>query len=226
MPSDKNDLAQRVALCQPGDTVRGFIFKAVYGRVELRVGSAGLDRMLGRLRLHKRPMDSFSYPLVDFLRLLYEGADRFGPREGAVEAAAGLGEPLQRRDGAEHEGEHHVEVRQVLDALLDAGDGREDEADRQDDDDRHECRAADLVDPAVLLEAGGDLQGTEAERGRRAEERGEDGQDVDDLAADAVDRPPPEQEVAVKRFKEMLFKRLARAVRPSAFRRPWAITWK
>ena len=87
MPSDKNDLAQRVALCQPGDTVRGFIFKAVYGRVELRVGSAGLDRMLGRLRLHKRPMDSFSYPLVDFLRLLYEGADLLEPHEGSVEAA-------------------------------------------------------------------------------------------------------------------------------------------
>lgn len=80
MPSDKNDLAQRIAICRPEDTVRGFIFKSVYGLVEQRVGSAGMDRMLHQLRVSKMPVDFFSYPAADFLRLLYAAVDVLEPQ--------------------------------------------------------------------------------------------------------------------------------------------------
>jgi uncharacterized protein (TIGR02265 family) len=79
MPSDKNDLAQRIAICKPEDTVRGFIFKSVYGLVEQRMGNAGVDRLLQQLRVNKLPVDFFSYPLADFLRLLYTAADMLEP---------------------------------------------------------------------------------------------------------------------------------------------------
>ncbi|HEX5745978.1 MAG TPA: DUF2378 family protein [Archangium sp.] len=87
MPSDKNDLAQRIAICKPEDTVRGFIFKAVYGLVEQRVGSAGTDRMLQQLRINKMPVDFFSYPAADFLRMLYTAADVLEPQYPTTEDA-------------------------------------------------------------------------------------------------------------------------------------------
>ncbi|HYO65885.1 MAG TPA: DUF2378 family protein [Archangium sp.] len=87
MPSDKNDLAQRIAICKPEDTVRGFIFKAVYGLVEQRVGSAGTDRMLQQLRINKMPVDFFSYPAADFLRMLYTAVDVLEPQYPSLEDA-------------------------------------------------------------------------------------------------------------------------------------------
>ncbi|MFL5354512.1 TIGR02265 family protein [Archangium sp.] len=87
MPSDKRDLAQRVALCKPEDTVRGFIFKSVYGLVEQRSGSAGMDRMLQQQRLKKMPVDFFSYPAADFLRMLYTAVDVLEPLYPSLEDA-------------------------------------------------------------------------------------------------------------------------------------------
>ncbi|WP_375767369.1 DUF2378 family protein [Archangium gephyra] len=85
MPSDKNDLAQRIAICKPEDTVRGFIFKSVYGLVEQRVGSTGMDRMVLQLRVNKMPVDFFSYPAADFLRLLYAAVDVLEPQYPTLE---------------------------------------------------------------------------------------------------------------------------------------------
>ncbi|WP_434382799.1 TIGR02265 family protein [Melittangium boletus] len=87
MPSDKNDLVQRVAICKPDDTVRGFLFKSVYTLVEQRVGSSGTDRMLQQLRINKMPVDFFSYPAADFLRMLYTAADVLEPHYASVEDA-------------------------------------------------------------------------------------------------------------------------------------------
>jgi len=87
MPSDKTDLAQRIAICKPEDTVRGFLFKAVYNLVEQRVGSSGTDRMLMQLRINKMPVDFFSYPAADFLRMLYTAADVLEPHYASVEDA-------------------------------------------------------------------------------------------------------------------------------------------
>src|SRR6218665_985220 len=85
MPSDKNDLAQRIAISRPGDTVRGFIFKSVYGLVEQRLGNAGGDRLFMQLRGSKRPVDFFSYPVVFFLWLLYTAADMLEPPYPSIE---------------------------------------------------------------------------------------------------------------------------------------------
>lgn len=87
MPSDKDDLARRIALCKPGDTVRGFIFKSLYTLVEKRVGMTGVDRLSMQLRLQKPPVDFFSYPAEDFLRLLYAAADVLEPHYPSVEEA-------------------------------------------------------------------------------------------------------------------------------------------
>ncbi|QRN99610.1 DUF2378 family protein [Archangium violaceum] len=84
MPSDKTDLAQRIAICKPEDTVRGFIFKSVYGLVEQRVGSAGTDQMMQQLRVHRMPVDFFSYPAADFLRMLYAAVDVLEPQYPSV----------------------------------------------------------------------------------------------------------------------------------------------
>ncbi|HSP80533.1 MAG TPA: TIGR02265 family protein, partial [Myxococcaceae bacterium] len=85
MPSDKNDLAQRLAVCKTDDTVRGFIFKAVYQMVEERAGGAAVERMMQQLRVHKMPVDFFSYPVADFLRLIYLAADVLEPQCGSPE---------------------------------------------------------------------------------------------------------------------------------------------
>lgn len=87
MPSDKNDLARRIAICRPEDTVRGFIFKSVYGLVEQRAGSSGTERLLQQLRVSKMPVDFFSYPVADFLRLIYAAADVLEPQYSSVEDA-------------------------------------------------------------------------------------------------------------------------------------------
>ena len=87
MPGDKNDLAQRIAICKPEDTARGFIFKSVYNLVEQRTGSAGVERMLQQLRVSKMPVDFFSYPAADFLRLIYMAADVLEPQYPSVEDA-------------------------------------------------------------------------------------------------------------------------------------------
>jgi uncharacterized protein (TIGR02265 family) len=87
MPSDKNDLQQRIAICKPEDTVRGFIFKSVYGLVEQRAGSAGVDRVMQQLRVTKMPVDFFSYPVSDFLRLIYTATDVIEPLYPSVEDA-------------------------------------------------------------------------------------------------------------------------------------------
>ena len=86
MPSNKTELAQRLALCKPEDTVRGFIFKAVYALVEQRAGSAGVDRLMGLLRVHKMPVDFFSYPAADFLRMLFAAVDILEPHYPSVDA--------------------------------------------------------------------------------------------------------------------------------------------
>jgi uncharacterized protein (TIGR02265 family) len=87
MPSDKNDLAQRLAVCTPDDTVRGFIFKSVYHLVEERAGGAAVERMMQQLRVDKLPIDFFSYPVADFLQLIFLAADVLEPQYGSAEEA-------------------------------------------------------------------------------------------------------------------------------------------
>lgn len=87
----KNDLDQRLELVRPEDTVRGLIFNAVLMLAEKQLG----PDMASRLRepIFKRsPVDFFSYPAVDAIRLLYSTSEalvragRYGTQEEAVRA--------------------------------------------------------------------------------------------------------------------------------------------
>jgi uncharacterized protein (TIGR02265 family) len=79
-------MAQRIALARPGDTVRGLSFTAVLRMVERQLGLEAAERL--RVLLFPRaPTDFFSYPVVDFLRLLYGTADLLQAHHGSHEAA-------------------------------------------------------------------------------------------------------------------------------------------
>ena len=127
-------------------------------------------------------------------------ADRFGPGghlgQVAGVVADGGGDQVEDEQGGsgdeddegQDDGQDHVDVGEPLDAAADAGDGRGDEAEGQDGDDHHEHGSADFAEPAVGGHAAADLQGAEAQGSGGAEEGGEDGQDVDELARPAL--PP------------------------------------
>ena len=83
MPSDKSELAQRIALTRPEHTVRGFIFNSVLALVSQRAGSEAVTRLTDQVKL-KKPIDFFSYPAGDFLRLLYAAVDVLEPYYGSV----------------------------------------------------------------------------------------------------------------------------------------------
>jgi uncharacterized protein (TIGR02265 family) len=86
MPSDKSELAQRIELTRAGDTVRGFIFNSLFTLVLERAGSEAVARLADEVRM-KKPIDFFSYPAVDFLRLLYASVDLLEPHCGSVDDA-------------------------------------------------------------------------------------------------------------------------------------------
>src|SRR5690606_14642076 len=88
-------------------------------------------------------------------------------------------------DGQQHR-EHHVDVGEVLDAALDAGDGGGDEAGGEHRDDDHQDGGADVRQDPGGLDAAADLQGAQAQRAGRAEQGRQDREDVDDAPADAL----------------------------------------
>ena len=84
MPSDKSELDQRIALTRPDHTVRGFIFNSILMLVSERAGSEAMARLAEEVRM-KKPIDFFSYPAADFLRLLYAAVDVLEPYCGSVD---------------------------------------------------------------------------------------------------------------------------------------------
>lgn len=86
MPSDTNELAQRLALLQPGTTVRGLIFNALLGKVTEQAGGPASEQLCRELRL-PRMVDFFSYPASDFLRLLYAASEVLEPQAGSFTEA-------------------------------------------------------------------------------------------------------------------------------------------
>jgi uncharacterized protein (TIGR02265 family) len=86
MATDKVELARRMETARPTDTVRGVIFKVVLELVRERLGPVVADNL--QMRFFKRPpIDIFSYPVTDFLKLLYAAADVLEPTFGSPEAA-------------------------------------------------------------------------------------------------------------------------------------------
>ncbi|MBJ6759419.1 DUF2378 family protein [Myxococcaceae bacterium JPH2] len=84
-----SDLEQRIAMSRPGDTVRGLSFSAVLALVERKQGLEAAERLRGLL-FSRPPVDFFSYPVVDFLRLLYGTAEtlraHYASRDEALRA--------------------------------------------------------------------------------------------------------------------------------------------
>ncbi|RKH64814.1 DUF2378 family protein [Corallococcus aberystwythensis] len=76
-----DDLEQRLALTRPGDTVRGLSFAAVLRLTHQRLGRDAAERLLAPL-MQRSPVDFFSYPAVDFLRLLAFAAEALEPAFG------------------------------------------------------------------------------------------------------------------------------------------------
>ncbi|NVJ28483.1 MULTISPECIES: TIGR02265 family protein [Myxococcus] len=85
MPSNKAELAERLAATQPGDAVRGLFFKAVFSMVQQRAGLAALEKLrVGDLS--KDYSDLRTYPVQEFLHLLYVAADALEPEMGPENA--------------------------------------------------------------------------------------------------------------------------------------------
>lgn len=69
-----------------GATVRGLIFNAVFKLVAQHEGEPAATNL--RSAIAKKPLvDFFSYPVRDFLQILYGAAEKLEPRYGSVEAA-------------------------------------------------------------------------------------------------------------------------------------------
>ncbi|MBX5484811.1 MAG: DUF2378 family protein [Myxococcaceae bacterium] len=85
MPTDKEELARRIALARADHLVRGFNFVAVLELVKEHAGAAaanGLQAPLG-----PRVLPFFNYPAAEFLRLTYAAADLLEPVFRSVDAA-------------------------------------------------------------------------------------------------------------------------------------------
>ena len=86
MASPLRDLEQRIALTRPGDTVRGLSFTAVLQLTRKHLGNDAAERLRAPL-LQRNPVDFFSYPAVDFLRLIAFAAEALQPAFGTDDAA-------------------------------------------------------------------------------------------------------------------------------------------
>lgn len=74
MPSNKAELADRLAAARPGDSVRGLFFKTVFNLIEQHGGASALTAVrTGELATDF--WDVRSYPVQHFLTLLYRAAD-------------------------------------------------------------------------------------------------------------------------------------------------------
>jgi len=74
MPSNKTELAARIAVTKPGDAVRGLFFKVVFDLIEQKGGAAAL-RQVRTGTLAKDISELRTYPASDYLTLLYSAAD-------------------------------------------------------------------------------------------------------------------------------------------------------
>lgn len=85
MPTDPKDLEARLAAASPTDTARGLAFNALFDAIEEHLGRPAA---LELDPAHKaRRTEFFSFPVADFLRISYAGADRLEKKLGSTEEA-------------------------------------------------------------------------------------------------------------------------------------------
>ncbi|XXF78518.1 TIGR02265 family protein [Myxococcaceae bacterium GXIMD 01537] len=86
MPSDKADLAARLAAVQPGDNSRGLFINSVLKLVQSHTGPEGVARVKAAAELTLDYADLRSYPVEQLLRCLYAAADELEPVLGSAPA--------------------------------------------------------------------------------------------------------------------------------------------
>jgi uncharacterized protein (TIGR02265 family) len=89
MPSNKTELAARIAVTRPTDAVRGLFFRVVFELIEQRGGAEAL-RPVRTGPLARDLGDLRTYPASDYLTLLYGAADvleeKLGPQDAVFNA--------------------------------------------------------------------------------------------------------------------------------------------
>ncbi|MCY1081734.1 TIGR02265 family protein [Archangium lansingense] len=91
MPSNKTELADRIAVTRPTDAVRGLFFRVVFELIERKGGPEALRRVRTGA-LAKDIADLRTYPASEYLTMLYNAADALEKelgREDAVFNACG-----------------------------------------------------------------------------------------------------------------------------------------
>lgn len=84
MPTDRNDLEERIAAATPADTSRGLNFNRLFALVREKLGDEAA-RACDPERKASR-VDFFSYPVSEYLKIAWDAADRLEPAFGAVDA--------------------------------------------------------------------------------------------------------------------------------------------
>jgi uncharacterized protein (TIGR02265 family) len=85
MPTDRQDLQSRLAATTPRDTARGLCFNALFDTLEEHLGKEAAVAMDPDRKGHRT--EFFSFPVADFLRISFEGADRLERKLGSVDEA-------------------------------------------------------------------------------------------------------------------------------------------
>jgi uncharacterized protein (TIGR02265 family) len=85
MPTDRKDLQARLAATTPKDTARGLTFNALFDAIEEHLGREAAVAVDPEHKGHRT--EFFSYPVSDFLRIAFEGADRLEKKLGSVDEA-------------------------------------------------------------------------------------------------------------------------------------------
>lgn len=87
MPVDPKEVEARVAVSQSQDRVRGMMFNELMVLVDKQLGSEALAKVRAVLPADTKYRDLVSYPIADFLKLMFAAADLLEPKMGSVEIA-------------------------------------------------------------------------------------------------------------------------------------------
>jgi len=88
VPTDPKDLERRLAATTPQDTARGLTFNALFDAIEEHLGRDAAVALDPEHKGHRT--EFFSYPVADFLRISFGGADRMEKKLGSVDEAFGV----------------------------------------------------------------------------------------------------------------------------------------
>jgi uncharacterized protein (TIGR02265 family) len=90
MPSDRSELAARLAECRPSDTLRGMFFSSLLSVLRRDLGEAAATEVEALFPKGRR-VDFLSYPLTHWLPGLYRAVDLVEPKLGIAGAFRLLG---------------------------------------------------------------------------------------------------------------------------------------